>query len=284
MCLPCAGFAFSRDLRVNLVRPFYPPPHSPPLFYYPPQALHSAAPSVCVCLYVFRETLSASRWSEVWTCSHGFRPRFSSFCKLRITNAEIWACLIALFNVLYFKLFSFFCLVFVCFRAKGQRGFANIQDPKYKALFSTLLQGYRDRNVSLTAVKLILPIMQEWKQCASAFLFFFRDIFVIIFALILHIFYAIKSMAPVKATVSPLVQREPFWQVHHNHDCCHVSTAGRSVSFSVHLVETGETETWAAQWVEWMWMTQILIRTPIAIPPDWPHGPDVTCKMTLTIE
>lgn len=53
----------------------------------------------------------------------------------------------------------------VCFRAKGPRGFGNFQGSKYEELFSTLLQGYRDRNVSLTAVKLTLPIMHQWKQC-----------------------------------------------------------------------------------------------------------------------
>lgn len=72
--------------------------------------------------------------------------------------------------------------VFVCFRAKGPRGFANFQGSKYKELFSTLLQGYRDKNVSLTAVKVTLPkIMHQWKQC-------FKCIFKLEFVKITYIY------------------------------------------------------------------------------------------------
>lgn len=93
ICFPCAGVAFSRDLRVNFVRHFYPPSLSPPIFYYPHEALRSLLfKCVCISLYVFRKTLSVSRWSEVWSCSHEFRPLFSSFCKLCVTNPKIWVC------------------------------------------------------------------------------------------------------------------------------------------------------------------------------------------------
>lgn len=162
ICLPCAGFAFSRDLRVNFVRHFYPPPHSPPIFYYPHEALHCL--SVCVFLFTFLEKHWAyhvgAKFGVTVTDSGPYSRHSVSFVSLiQKYGFVLW--LIALFNVLYFKNFFFFLNVFVYFRAKGQRGFANFQDSKYKELFATLLQGYRDKNVSLTAVKLIPSIMEE---------------------------------------------------------------------------------------------------------------------------
>lgn len=131
-------------------------------------------------------------------------------------------------------------------RAKGQRGFANFQESKYKELFSTLLQGYRDKNVSLTAVTLTLPIMHQWNQC-----FKYKCIFKLEFVIIpIMMFWSPQFESWYKE----LVKHFGKFTFRHN-PYCYESTVDAHMN-----------------------KTEVPIRIHNARALEWPHGQDVTCK------